>query len=283
VDTLDAEATVKVSLSPQLATELSDARRQLHHAAQLATAAGISYLPAARDDSHTNLEWLDVNGMLASNVIPSTKPFRVAVRAPDLMLALLDVEDRTLAMTALNGRTIENAAGWLRDRLREIGTDPSRYTLQRHYEIPHHAVADGAPFDTTNAGAFAQLAAWYSIAADALESVRQSTPKASDVRCWPHHFDIAVSIDVAEDKTIGVGMEPGDVYYDEPYFYVNVYPRPAVPPTASLAGQGTWHTHEWIGAVLPVSRLRDNAVDDVRAFLVSAIAACRKLLDVRGH
>src|SRR6186997_821985 len=81
-------------LNPEIATDLSDARRQLHHAAQLATAAGISYLPAAADDSHTNLEWLDVSGMLASNVIPSTKPFRVAVRAADLTLALLDVDDR---------------------------------------------------------------------------------------------------------------------------------------------------------------------------------------------
>jgi hypothetical protein len=85
---------VKTTLDPQIATDLSDARRQLHHAVQLATAAGISYLPAAADDSHTNLEWLDVSGMLASNVIPSTKPFRVAVRAADLTLALLDIDDK---------------------------------------------------------------------------------------------------------------------------------------------------------------------------------------------
>jgi hypothetical protein len=274
---------LKVNLNPKIATELSDARKQLHHAAQLAAAAGISYLPAALDDSHTNLEWLEMSGMLTSNVIPSTKPFRVGVRAADLMLALLDVDDRPLAMTALNGRTLENAAVWLKDRLREIGTDPSRYTLRRHYEIPHHPVADGTPFDTSNAAAFGQLAAWYSIAADALESVRKSAPKASEVRCWPHHFDIAVLLDMTGGKTIGVGMEPGDVYYDEPYFYVNLHPRPAAPPTASLEGHGTWHTHEWIGAVLPVSRLTENAVDDVRAFLGSAIAACRKLLDVRGQ
>ena len=274
---------MKTRLNPEIATDLSDARRQLHHAAQLATAAGISYLPAAADDSHTNLEWLDVSGMLASNVIPSTKPFRVAVRAADLMLALLDVDDRTLATTPLNGRTIENASKWMKDRLREIGTDPSRYTLRRHYEIPHHAVADGAPFDLRNARAFTQLAGWYSLAADALGAVRKTEPTASEVRCWPHHFDIATLIDVASGKTIGVGMEPGDVYYDEPYFYVNLHPRPSVPPTASLGRHGTWHTHEWIGAVLPVSRLTENVDDEVRAFLASAITACRQLLDVRGQ
>ena len=45
-------------VSPAMAPSLSDSRRQLHHAAQLATAAGISWLPAQADDSHTNLEWV---------------------------------------------------------------------------------------------------------------------------------------------------------------------------------------------------------------------------------
>jgi hypothetical protein len=259
------------------ATQLSDARRQLHHAAQLATAAGISYLPARPDDSHTNLEWL-ASGMLASHVVPSTKPFRIAVRAADLTLFLLDASNMPIAQTQLGGRTMRDAAAWIQDRLREIGTDPSRFTLRRHYEIPHHPVGDGAPFDTRNAAAFQQLSSWYSLAAEVLESIRSATPNVSAVACWPHHFDIAVLIDVASGKTIGVGMEPGDVYYDEPYFYVNLHPAPASPPAAALAGHGSWHTHEWIGAVLPVSRLDANVADDARAFLASAIVACRAAL-----
>jgi hypothetical protein len=115
-----------------------------------------------------------------------------------------------------------------------------------------------------------------------LESIRKSGRNVSDVRCWPHHFDIAVLIGVAAGRTVGAGMEPGDVYYDEPYFYVNLSPRPAAPPTAALAGHGSWHTHEWIGAVLPVSRLGENAVDDVRAFLNSAIEASRAILAARN-
>jgi hypothetical protein len=267
-----------IALTPKTAAHLSDARRQLHHAAQLATAAGISYLPPRPDDSHTNLEWLAATGMLASHVIPSTKPFRIAVGATDLSLAVLDASNNSLAQTRLNGRTMSDAAAWIQDRLREIGTDPSRFTLRRHYEIPHHAVADGAPFDTRDTAAFQQLSAWYSLAADVFESIRRSTANVSDVACWPHHFDLAVLIDVASGKTIGVGMEPGDVYYDEPYFYVNLHPAPAASPATPLAGHGSWHTHEWIGAVLPVSRLDANATDDVRAFLASAIDACRAAL-----
>ena len=54
-------------LDTSAGARLSDARRQLHHAAQLATAFGISYLPKKPDDSHTNLEWIESNSALASN------------------------------------------------------------------------------------------------------------------------------------------------------------------------------------------------------------------------
>ena len=81
-------------------------------------------------------------------------------------------------------------------------------------------------------------------------------------------------------KTVGVGLEPGDAYYDEPYFYVTASPRPpAAAATAPLAGDGSWHTHEWVGAVLPGSRLRPAQIESQpSAFLDSGIAACRQLV-----
>jgi len=238
---------VAVAIDPGLAKTLSDARLQLHHAAQLVTATGISYLPAQ----------------------------------PDLSLSVVGGDAQIVASTLLNGLTIDDAADWLRVRISERGADGDRLTLKRHYEIPSHALDDGGTFDTKNAAAFAQLDAWYFAANRALEYVRSSTSGAGEIRCWPHHFDIATLIDLGRGRTIGVGMEPGDTYYDEPYFYVNAYPSPkAESAKAPLDGGGTWHTREWVGAVLPGSRLGDEsaAADQVRAFLDSAIVACRELL-----
>jgi hypothetical protein len=103
------------------------------------------------------------------------------------------------------------------------------------------------------------------------------------VRCWPHHFDIATLIDrgAAADKTarsVGVGMEPGDDSYAEPYYYVNAYPPPAAGAMLpALAGDGSWHTAGWFGAVLPGSRLaRSGQHDQVAAFLGSAVRACSR-------
>jgi hypothetical protein len=266
------------ALDPSLAATLSDARAQAHHAAQFATAAGISYLPPQADDSHTNLEWLPDLGALASHVVPAPSPFRIAIRIVDLTLLVLDGDITVRASLSLHGRTIADAETWIRAEASKTGIGGREYTLTRHYVIPPHPVADGAPFDVSDHTSFAQLGAWFACASEALESIRATTRGASDVRCWPHHFDIATLIDLGSDRTIGVGLEPGDVYYDEPYFYVNMRPQPSgAPASLQLEGNGTWHTNEWIGAVLCGSRLTagDGQRGQINAFLRSALAAAK--------
>ena len=90
-------------------------------------------------------------------------------------------------------------------------------------------------------------------------------------------------IPVGADRSIGVGLEPGDKYYDEPYFYVNMNPQPSVPAAQSrpLSGEGSWHVNEWVGAVLPGSRLGPVSSQRVQVgeFLDSAISAARQLID----
>ena len=269
------------TIDPGLSTTLTDARLQVHHAAQLATAMGISYLPRRSDDSHTNLEWLSATGVLASRVVPGDPPFRIGVRVADLALCMLSGGDRLLGTIPLHGRTIDEAASWIRERIVDSHADASRFTLARHYVIPHHPVDDGAPFNAGDRASFEQLAAWFELGASTLGRVRAAN-EGSEIRCWPHHFDIATLITLAPPRTVGVGLEPGDVYYDEPYFYVNMRPEPPRDAlTAPLAGGGTWHTREWIGAVLPGSRISDAAPvrEQVDAFLDSAVSACRALIE----
>jgi hypothetical protein len=261
-------------LDPGRATKLTDARLQLHHAAQLATALGISYLEKKPDDSHTNLEWLSSIGALASNPVGDRAPryiptptgdrklavpfdgkaLRVAVRPRRFALLILAAPDDVVAECALDGLTVADAATWLRQSLDQYGLDAGRFTLDRHYTIPAHPVADGAPFHD-DVDALDELGRWYGDASMVLNELAAKFRRASAVRCWPHHFDIAALIDVGDGKSVGLGMEPGDQYYAEPYWYANAYPAPdfhgTYPP---LDGEGAWHTHEWTGAVLAGSR-----------------------------
>src|SRR5204862_6822028 len=137
-----------------------------------------------------------------------------------------------------------------------------------------------ASFNATHSDRFEQLASWYSDAAATLEQLVGTTANASPVRCWPHHFDIATLIQVAPGKTIGLGMEPGDGYWQEPYFYASMYPSPkADAPSGELAGNGLWHTRDWIGAVLPASRVAETGQQSqVEEFVRSAVRECMKIL-----
>jgi hypothetical protein len=266
-------------LDPRAARDLTDARLQVHHAAQLAAALGISYLTRQPDDSHTNLEWIDSDAALASKPAGSP-PIRLAVRPHVLALLLLDDNDTTLATFLLNGRTIEDAVRWARAQLAQHALAPLVYTLSRHYEIPPHAVASGGRFEATIPAQFEELARWYSNASLVLGHVVADVPGASPVRCWPHHFDIATLITVAPGKTISVGMEPGDQYSREPYFYASMSPTPDLKRSRpALTGEGTWHTQDWMGAFLPASRLAATGQQaQVEEFLGSAVRACSTMV-----
>lgn len=274
------------ALDPHSAASLVDARLQLHHAVQLATALGISYLPPEPDDSHTNLEWLDDVGGLASRPVMGSSLIRVAVRFHPLALLVLDEDDAPRSTMPLDGQTISDASRWIQARLAECGLDATAYTLQKHYTIPRHTVGASGAFDASNAAAFENLARFYADAALVLSHVVRETPNASAVRCWPHHFDIATLLEVAPQttsapqRTISLGMTPGDEYYAEPYFYASMYPSPGARGTRPpLEGNGDWHTRDWIGAVLPGSRISATTQQSqVEAFIASAVAACTSLL-----
>ena len=249
------------------ATALADDRLQLHHAAQIAVSAAISYLAARPDDSHTALTWSAALAALVTEPITGARQLRIGVHVADLRLLALDERGETIRSFALNGRTIADAEAWLRATLAEAGFDETRFTSRKHYTIAAHPVASGAAFSMRNRE---------------LEELARTTRGASAVRTWPHHFDIATLIELpgAPRRTVGVGQSPGDDSYAEPYWYVGPYPYPPVDALPPLAGLGHWHTTGWVGAALPASAYVDaeDQRAEVATFIDSAVGACRSLL-----
>ena len=82
--------------------------------------------------------------------------------------------------------------------------------------------------------------------------------------------------------TVGIGLSPGDINYDEPYWYVSPYPYPETENLPPLDGNGFWHTQQWVGAVLRASHWSQNGTaaqqEQVRSFLHSALQAGKSLL-----
>jgi len=262
--------------------QLSEARLQLHWAAQLLSAPGTSLLPAREDYSHTNLGWDSILGVLSGrNVGP--RALRAGLVFEGLELTVIEAQ-RERASVRLSGRTVQQGLDWLGGQLAGEGAG---LQLPAH-EMPPHAVGNGEVFSEASAGARAELAAWFFNAFALLRETVADEARASAVRCWPHHFDVAslVRLDTAggaeEARSIGVGFSPGDKSYEQPYFYVTPWPYPdsaALPPLPSGAH---WHTEGWTGAVLTAERILSVASSEqrrtARALLAEAIAACRGLL-----
>lgn len=269
---------------------LSEAKLQLHWAAQVPAAVGHALLPAAPDDSQSTLQWDEARRLLVGQPVGTSSTARAALDLSSLALVILEAGDQPLAEFTLNGKTLDEAFEWMGSVVARFSEGFQGSLQRRDYDMPSHAVATGAVFSPRPRAEFQEVTRWYANAHHALSRVRAQAVDASPVRCWPHHFDMAtlINLDAERDpehaRSINVGLSPGDGSYDEPYWYVNPWPGPKDPELPKLGGGGHWHTEGWLGAVLAGgdlaaagSEAADQA-DSLDAFLNSALAAVTRML-----
>ena len=267
---------------------LVDTRVQLHWAAQVVAAAGSALHPPRPDTGHSNLGWLAWRGLLAGRPVLEP-PVRLALDLADPALVLLDgAATAEIDRIPVAGATLDELFSWATAALAAAHGGPLPQPLARpRYDLPAHPVAEGARFAPDPAAA-AELGRWLASADAALGRIAATAaPTASDVRCWPHHFDLATLITLegsGEDaRTIGVGLSPGDGGYAEPYWYVTPWPYPAADAPLPALPSGHWHREGWTGAVLTGTGTvaaggADEQAAAVAAFLDAAVAACRATL-----
>ena len=182
-----------------------------------------------------------------------------------------------------------HANGWASNSAR-VASIRMLSTCRHPMRLPAHAVTQGAAYGVGDlVDPLVELTAWFANAELSLVRVQRQMIQrklvASDVRCWPHHFDLATlasfpARDAGATGYVGAGLSPGDAYYDEPYFYVSVYPKPDSATLPRLPNLGHWHTHEFTAAVAPSHRIvaanDQNAAAD--EFLKTAVDVAIKIL-----
>ena len=265
--------------------QLREACLQAHHAAQWLARVARAYVTPQPDDGHTNLGWDRALGGFATHPLPDGA--WLSLRLSDLTLGLHAGAAGALLLP-LEGRSDAHARQWLGEQLAARGFDAHALDASPPYEMPAHAVSRGALYGPTAlADALAELVAWFGNAALSLGAVHEHAIarrlQASPVRCWPHHFDLATLITLAgRDPAgyVGAGLSPGDDYYDEPYFYVSVHPKPdpAVLPALPLLGH--WHLRDFTGAVATAHSIvaAKNPQAETDRFLAAAVDGARKVL-----
>jgi len=245
-------------------TALAAACALAHRAAQWPARAARANLAPLPDDSHSNFEW-DA-GRMALVTQPLKDKVRVGLRVGvhELVFAKgAHTEAFTLAQAS-----DADAGHWLDAKLATEGLQPAS-GAKLPYDMPP-ALFARAPAE---APGLATLGGWFAAAAQVLEEQRKKHRRDAPgpVRCWPHHFDIAVQFGLGEGAAIAIGLSPGDAYFAQPYFYLSPYPPPATDELPPLPPGGRWHTRGFFGAVATAVELL--AQPDPRAALLQVLEA----------
>lgn len=262
------------------ASRFMQARNAAHHASQVVSAWGATHLPADPNHDYANLGWdskLDALVGRRAHGVAAGMRFRT-------MSWLLVRGSEVVAERGIGGSTVQEGLEWLRAAGREAGA-PDAPLGAPDYDLPAHPVVDGAAFPELDPTSAATLATWYSTANTAISKTAAQNPGSSEVRCWPHHFDLATLITLDRDepdpekaRSVGVGMTPGDATIAQPYFYVTPWPAPE-PKAGPALVSGRWHDEGWFGAVLTEAEW-SGASEALDGFLVDAVRASRELVGI---
>ncbi|MBL4686652.1 MAG: Rieske 2Fe-2S domain-containing protein [Nannocystaceae bacterium] len=270
-------------------SHLTGARSCVHWACQLPAAATAGLIEARPHFSHTNLGWeRAVQALVGHPVNPGEEvAVRAGVRIKDLTLVVVRGTDVTTEFP-LAGRTLDDGRAWLAKALADtLDADVAEFSLFEH-ELPGHPVQTGAAFDIEGVdAALAELALWLANTHDLLELFVHGDKCASEVRLWPHHFDMTSLLTLVADddpdkaKSINVGVSFGDDSYAQPYAYVSPWPHAPEGEAPSLT-LGHWHKDGFFAAVLEgdvlVSGGAEGQAQRAEAFFVQAGDLSRTML-----
>ena len=272
-------------------TALVEARLQAHHAVQWVTKAARANLAPQSDDGQSSLLWNKVHAALCCEPLttPSGGALRFGLALDSLRLIALE-NDALSGEFSLEGAIDASAGAWIDSLALGAGLKPPSPVVLPYALPPHPIAAGGLYAPNAQRDALAAMASWYGAADELLREIRASLVgvgrRLGPLRCWPHHFDIAVLLTLGEGEpesaaAVGIGMSPGDTYYAEPYFYVSPWPRPTNRTLPQLAAPAHWHDKDFLAAIVTASSLiaAPDPCMRARRFFDGASAAARELLD----
>ena len=267
---------------------LVNSRHQLHQAVQLVAAVGRNYHLPEKGDPFGTVKWLpDINGLAGWAVDTSSGKIKCALNFDNFTLQFL-VDGIPEQSISLDGKLDQTILQEMQNALDSLGLNGSKLDFNNPYKIPEYKIGQSQGY-ASNRKEFKEFSKYFVNANAVLQALAANFEGASDVECWPHHFDIATLIklsDTADPETsssIGVGLSPGDESYQEPYFYISPWPYPGLNikrlPKLSV---GHWHTEGFVAAVLTGTTLvqegrGNNQINAVSKFLEEGMDQAKKL------
>ena len=260
-------------------SNLIEARKALHQVVQLVSAFPRKILPADPTDESASLVWSEKLGGLQSNATDDDINVSIALSFVDFKLLILQGEN-LISELSMEGKSVNEGLEWLKSETSKLSQAGDQINLDLPYEIESYDYSQALHSDVNAIDVYTAL---FSNSNQILQAGVSKWENAHDVRCWPHHFDLATLIPFQHDengeltKSIGIGMSPGDDGINEPYFYVNIWPNVNYDELSKHSLEnGHWNKKGWSGAVLIYTDFVDRDQKSiVQNFIESVIQILR--------
>ncbi|WP_350285159.1 hypothetical protein [uncultured Croceitalea sp.] len=232
-----------------------DTISQLHFAAQYLATAAKSFLVAKDDDSHTNIGFSIASKRLQTRSLTDNG----LLLSLNLMDFSLEWNSQKTEPLVLNDKTHSDVTDWLR-RTSVLLEFKKPYQFDLHYELPF-AIEDTFIFKSLQNEALEDFFTTRSIAQKAIQSFLEEESLVSEIRIWPHHFDLGAFATISDTKkSVGVGLAVADTVVPQTYFYISGYQNnaPIDPTRLDTLTLGKWKNNTFKGGVLSAQKVTEK-------------------------
>ena len=261
---------------------LKQNRKVLHKAVQIVGAFPRNMLPHDPTDATASLIWNSNNQALESiPFLDKNRSIKVGLLFESFEL-YVDLDGNILTAFGLNGKSVSEGVAWLKRELAKLSIEAGHLNLKLPYEIENYDYSRSLKVDNDAVLEYKKL---YQHTQQILAHLVTNWKDAYDIRCWPHHFDLATLIPLETDadgellKSIGIGLSPGDEGVEEPYVYVNIWPNVSLGALEKHnLSIGHWNKEGWSGAVLTYSQMLtlENQEEGYQLFIETVIHILNK-------
>ena len=243
--------------------------KDIHLAAQFLATAGISFVRKEDDDSHTNMGWSIEKQELYSRLL-SEKEGQLSLNLKTFSLVWTRGDKKS--EFALNGKTHLEARTWVKTETK--ASIFMIYIYHLHYELPYPAISDDYVYKLSSKPEMKKVANLFDVSQVAFEKVLKKQELESELRVWPHHFDMGAYATIRDSLALGFGLAIPDDKVDDFYYYVSGYEGKDSIETEGFKtlSIGEWQSGEWNAATLKATGTTE---EEAVKFLNEAIGRFR--------
>lgn len=243
--------------------------QQVHLAAQYLAGAGISFIKKRDDDSHINMGWSTDLHELSTWPL-SEKGDQLSLSLKTFSLIWSNPEKRF--EFPLDGKSHLEIKTWIKGQAKS--NINMIYIYHLHYELPYPFPSDDSTFKLKSKAELSRFSDLFDLSQTSFTAVLKQQKLESELRTWPHHFDLGAYTNPNDSLSIGFGLAVPDKAIDDFYFYVSGYNGDDSVETKDFKSLrlGDWQTEDWKAATLRATGMKEK---DATNFLNEAIQAFR--------